>query len=283
MTPAHLGGERALEGGAVSGHRRTWLRIKAVARRHYLVMLRSPHRLFDVTVWPLVDVLLFGSIGAFVGRSDDVGAAAFGYLLAGIVLWHVVYQAQIAVATGFMEETWSRNLLNLMVTPLREWEYVVGLALFGLVKLALGVGLVAVTALAAFSFDVTDVGFGLVPVAAILLVCGWVISLFVVGAVLRFGSGAEALAWGVLFVVLPLSGVFYPIAALPRLLQPIAMMLPTTHAFNAMRTLLDGGGTDWAEIGIGAMGTVVLALASIVYLSYMLALFRKRGYISRYS
>ena len=283
MSPPQAKVAAAAEPRALSSRRRSWIRVRAVARRHYLVMLRSPHRLFDVTVWPLVDVLLFGSIGAFVGRSDDVGAAAFEYLLAGIVLWHVIYQAQISVSTGFMEETWSRNLLNLMVTPIKEWEYVAGVALFGLVKLVLGVGLVALTALAAFSFDVTDFGMGLVPMAAILLVCGWIISMFVVGAVLRFGSGAEALAWGVLFVVLPLSGVFYPVAALPGLVQPVAMLLPTTHAFNAMRTLLDGGGIDWAEVGIGAAGTLVLALASMFYLSRMLALFRKRGYISRYS
>ncbi|MDQ3772761.1 MAG: hypothetical protein M3343_11835, partial [Actinomycetota bacterium] len=44
----------------------SWMRIRSVARRHYYVMLRSPHRLFDVTIWPLVDVVLFGSIGAFV-------------------------------------------------------------------------------------------------------------------------------------------------------------------------------------------------------------------------
>ena len=34
-------------------------------------------------------------------------------LLAGILLFHVVFQAEISLATGFMEETWSRNLLNL--------------------------------------------------------------------------------------------------------------------------------------------------------------------------
>jgi ABC-2 type transport system permease protein len=269
--------------GTLTPRQKHWLRIRAVARRHYFVMLRSPHRLFDVSIWPLVDVLLFGSIGAFVGRAEGVGAAAFGYLLAGIVLWHVIYQAQIAVSTGFLEETWSRNLLNLMVTPLREWEYVVGVALFGLVKLMLGVGLVAVTALAAFSFDITDLGLGLVPVAAILLACGWLISLFVVGAVLRFGSGAEALAWGVLFVVLPLSGVFYPVEALPRVVQPIAVALPSTHAFNAMRVLLDGRGIDWGEIAIGAAGTFALMIAAVVYLTRMLTLFRRRGYISRYS
>ena len=68
-----------------------------------------------------------------------------------------------------------------------------------------------------------------------LLVVGWAISLFVIGLVLRFGTGAEALAWGVMFVLLPLSGVFYPTDALPTVLQPLALALPTTHAFTALR------------------------------------------------
>lgn len=261
----------------------SWMRIRAIARRHRYVMQRSPHRLFDVSVWPLVDVLLFGSIGVFVAAGRGAGSAAFGYLLGGIVLWHVVYQSQIAVSTGFLEETWSRNLLNLMVTPLKEAEYVAGVALFGLVKLGIGVGLVATTALVAFSFRITDLGLGLIPIASILLIVGWVIALFVVGAVLRFGSGAEALAWGVMFAVMPLSGVFYPVDALPVLLQPLALALPTTHAFNAMRLLLDGRGLDWGEIGIAAASALVLTAVALVFLTKMLALFRRRGYISRYS
>ncbi len=259
------------------------MRIRAVARRHRYVMQRSPHRLFDISVWPLVDVLLFGSIGVFVSQGRGAGSPAFGYLLGGIVLWHVVYQSQIAVSTGFLEETWSRNLLNLMVTPLKEVEYVAGVALFGLVKLVIGVGLVALLALAAFSFDITSLGLGLIPIASILLIVGWVIALFVVGVVLRFGSGAEALAWGVLFVVMPLSGVFYPVEALPGPLQPVAFVLPTTHAFNAMRLLLDGRGIDWGEIGIAAAGALALAGLALTYLTRMLAVFRKRGFISRYS
>jgi ABC-2 type transport system permease protein len=49
--------------------------------------------------------------------------------------------------SGFMEETWSRNLLSLMVTPLRELELVAGIALFGLAKLVMGVGVVALAAM----------------------------------------------------------------------------------------------------------------------------------------
>ena len=91
-----------------------------------------------------------------------------------------------------------------------------------------------------------------------LLVVGWAISLFVMGLVLRFGTGAEALAWGVMFVVLPLSGVFYPVDALPTVLQPIALALPTTHAFTALRGLVDGTGLDWAQLAIAAVGSVVM-------------------------
>jgi ABC-2 type transport system permease protein len=76
----------------------------AVARRHAYVLYRSPHRLFDVTVWPIVDTVLFGSLGVYFasrGGPDSAAQASIAYLCSGIVLWHVVYQAQIAVSTGF--------------------------------------------------------------------------------------------------------------------------------------------------------------------------------------
>ncbi|MEA2499085.1 MAG: type transport system permease protein [Actinomycetota bacterium] len=260
----------------------SWLRVKAIFLRLMWAALRTPHRLFDLTVWPLVDVLLFGSLGVFVA-GGAAGDQAFGYLLSGIVLWHVVYQSQISGSTAFLEETWTRNLLNLLVTPLRESEYAVGVALMSLTKLVLGVGVVALTALLFFAFDITDLGVGLIPVVAVLLMVGWVISIFVVGLVLRFGNGAEALAWGIMFAIMPLSGVFYPASALPGFLQPVALALPTTHAFSAARDLFDKKGINWGEIGVSAVTAVILAGIAVWFLAKMLQIFRSRGYITRYS
>jgi ABC-2 type transport system permease protein len=262
----------------------SWWRILAVARRHAYVLQRSPHRSFDIVVWPAVDTLLFGSIGVFAASRAQSDAQQIGlYLFAGVVLWHVVYQAQIAVSTGFLEETWSRNMLNLMVTPMREWEYLAGLALFGLLKLVLGVGMVAFVAWLAYAFNVTTMGFGLLPVSVLLLACGWAIALFVIGLVLRYGNGAEALAWGILFVVMPLSGVFYPVTALPWLLRPVAEVLPTTHAFAAGRQYAAGGGTPWHELGLATLGTAGLCLVAFGYLAWMMRVFRRRGMVTRYS
>jgi ABC-2 type transport system permease protein len=262
----------------------SWLRIRAVARRHAYVLWRSPHRWFDVTIWPLVDALLFGSLGVYVAQQGgDSSKAGVAYLLAGILLFHVIYQSQIAVSTGFLEETWSRNLLNLMTTPLKEVEYACGVALFGMVKLAIGLSVVALTAIGFYSFNIFDIGWGLLPIGALLLVAGWSISLFVIGLVLRFGQSAEVLAWGILFVIMPLSGVFYPVESLPTVLQPIAQILPTTHAFNAARALLDGQPMPWDQMLYALAGCVLVAILGVAFLAHMLTVFRRRGLVTRFS
>jgi ABC-2 type transport system permease protein len=269
----------------LQGWAATAARIRAVARRHAYVLWRSPHRLFDVTVWPLVDTVLFGSIAVFFARQggSQGSAPAVGYLLAGIVLWHVVYQSQIAVSTGFLEETWSRHVLSMSVTPMREWEFVAGVAAFGLVKLVLGVGVVTAAAVIFYAFDVTTLGLGVVPVMLLLLLAGWSVALFVIGLVLRFGNGAEAFAWGILFVVMPLSGVFYPVAALPVVLRPVSLLLPTTHAFAAGRALVDGRGLTWDNLGLAALTTLLVSAGAFAFLTRMLRVFRERGYVTRYT
>jgi ABC-2 type transport system permease protein len=261
----------------------SWLRIRTVVQRHFYVLWRSPHRWFDIVVWPLVDVLVWGALGAFVSQENGTSRAGTPYLLAGIMLFHVLYQSQIAVATGFMEETWSRNLLNMMTTPLREIEYAVGLALFGFVKLLLGMGAVALAAIAFYGFNLADIGWALLPIAVILMVVAWGLSQVVIGLVLRYGQSAEILAWGTLFVVMALSGVFNPVTTLPGFLQPVARVLPTTHAFEAARAVLDGDPLPWSDITSGVIGACLVAAAGLAFLVHMLAVFRRRGYVTKFS
>ena len=60
-------------------------RVTAVSRRHAYVLMRSPHRWFDVFIWPVVDVLLWGSLGVFIADQGAVAAqAGVTYLLAGM-------------------------------------------------------------------------------------------------------------------------------------------------------------------------------------------------------
>lgn len=261
----------------------SWLRVRTVVRRHGYVLFRSPHRWFDIAFWPVFDVLLWGSLGAFVAQENDGSRAATPYLLAGIMLFHILFQSQIAVATGFMEETWTRNILNVMTTPLRESEYIVGLAIGGLLKLVAAMATVSLTAVVFYSFGLGEVGWGLVPIIGVLLLCGWSTSMLVIGLLLRYGQSAEILAWATTFTILSVSGVFNPVESIPGVIQPIAKVLPTTYAFSAARDLLDGGGVPWADLGWATLGAFVLAGLSMLYVLRMLRIFRTRGFVTRYS
>jgi ABC-2 type transport system permease protein len=55
---------------------------------------------------------------------------------------------------------------------------------------------------------------------------------------LRNGMGAETLAWTLMFVLMPIVCVYYPVSVLPDWLQAIAWMLPPTYVFEGMRTLI---------------------------------------------
>jgi ABC-2 type transport system permease protein len=258
-------------------------RIRAIAWRHYVALKRSPHRLFDVTLWPLIDIMLFGTLAVYASRLSNSGSIVVGYVLGGAVLWHVVYQSGIGLATGFMEETWTRNLINVMVTPLSELEYFAGVALFTAVKIELGVGVDALGAALAFSFSIGSAGWAIIPISAVLLTVGWSVGLFVIGLVLRFGTGAEALAWGLLFLFMPLSGVFTPVANLPGAFQPVARSLPTTHAFIALRVAVAGDGIAWGELGFAFVLALIMLTIAGTFVVTMLKLFRKRGYVTRYA
>jgi ABC-2 type transport system permease protein len=261
----------------------SWLRVRTVVRRHGYVLFRSPHRWFDIAFWPVFDVLLWGSLATFVAQENDGSRAGVPYLLAGIMLFHVLFQSQIAVATGFMEETWTRNILNVMTTPLRELEYVVGLALMGLLKLAAAMVTVSITALLFYRFGLGEIGWGLVPVIGVLLLCGWCTAMLVIGLLLRYGQSAEILAWATTFTILAVSGVFNPVESIPGPIQPIARILPTTYAFSAARDMLDGGAVPWDDLLWAALGAFVLAGLSMLYVLRMLRTFRDRGYVTRYS
>jgi len=259
------------------------LRIRTVIKRHWLVLWRSPHRWFEIGFWPVMDVVLWGSLGVFVAQENNMSRAATPYLLAGIVLFWTLTQVQMTMATGVMEETWTRNLLNILTTSVTPAEYVAGVAVFGLVKLGFAlVTLMAVT-IGLYGFDLTEIGWSVIPIVTLLVLNGWAVAFVVVGLILRFGQSAEILTWGINYVVLAISGVFFPVEALPGFLQPIANILPTTHAFAAARDMLDGEGIPWGRLAFATVGTAVFVAGSFMFAGHMLRVFRSRGFVTRYS
>ena len=74
--------------------------------------------------------------------------------------------------------------------------------------------------------------------ATSIFIMGWAMGLLITALILRYGQGAENLAWTVVFLLAPISAVYYPVTVLPGWLQHVAWALPSTYVFEGMRVVL---------------------------------------------
>src|SRR4051812_42965696 len=81
----------------------------------------------------------------------------------------------------FLEETWSRNLLNVLTTPVTELEYLAGTAIFGFFKVAFAMATLIVTAVVFFRFHISEIGWAIVPISMILTLVGWGVGVACIG------------------------------------------------------------------------------------------------------
>jgi len=82
--------------------------------------------------------------------------------------------------------------------------------------------------------------------AALLLSTLSILSLgFVIASVVPTARFAQPIAAAVMYPMIGLSGIFFPIARLPRGLRLVAQAFPTTHAVALMQGIWDGTGWRW--------------------------------------
>ncbi|WP_455235437.1 ABC transporter permease [Thiogranum longum] len=213
-------------------------RINAMVLRYLYLVRRSWPRILELMYWPAVQLILWGFITQFFLTESSWLAQASGVLMAAVLLWDVLFRGQLGVSLAFFEELYSRNLGHLFVSPLRPYELLIALMVISLVRTLIGVGGAALLAIPLYGFSIFDLGIPLLGFFFNLLMMGWSIGLLVAALVLRYGLGAESLAWVAIFAIAPLSGIYYPISVLPQWLQGVAAFLPASHVFEGMRAVM---------------------------------------------
>ena len=183
-------------------------------------------------------MILWGFISSFFVNHSEWVAQAAGVLIAGVLLWDVVFRGNLGFSLSFFEELWSRNLGHLFASPLRPVEHIVALTVMSFIRTVIGAMPAMGLAIVFYHYSIFDMGWALVAFFVNLMVTGWCVGVGVSALVLRFGLGAESLAWVLVFALVPLSGVYYPIATLPEWLQPLAWALPPAYVFEGMRAVL---------------------------------------------
>jgi ABC-2 type transport system permease protein len=256
-------------------------RIFALLLRQLNLYRRSMIRMLEIIYWPVMDLLVWGFLSQYVGRFRGGGALAVAFLLGGMILWDIFFRAQQAISVSFLEDIWTRNLINVFVSPISTLEFILAMLLLGVMKVIVTGVLLSALALALYTFNIFQYGLPLIPFVLNLLLSAWGIGVITTAMILRFGQGAETLAWAIPFLFQPFSAVFYPVAVLPAALRPLALALPTTHAFEGMRTVLSSGGIAWERVGWALGENVVLLVVAASVFAIVMHVARTQGLLLR--
>src|SRR5438477_11053267 len=93
-------------------------RTSAIVLRHFYLVSGSPARVLPLFAWVAIDMVLWGFITKYL---NTVAAAGFDFVpvfLGAVLLWDFFTRVMHGVTMAFMEDVWSRNLLNIFVTSL---------------------------------------------------------------------------------------------------------------------------------------------------------------------
>jgi ABC-2 type transport system permease protein len=213
-------------------------RVGAMVLRYMYLLRSSLPRLLELIYWPAVQMLMWGFLQLYLAQNAGFFARAGGTFIGAVLLWDILFRGQLGFSISFLEEMWARNLGNLMMSPLRPMEFVAALMVMSVVRLAVGMVPVTLLAIGFFGFNLWSLGLALAVFFLNLILTSWAVGILVSGLIIRNGMGAESLAWTIMFIFLPLTCVYYPVAVLPAWLQSIAWALAPTYVFEGMRALL---------------------------------------------
>src|SRR5262249_38242438 len=207
-------------------------RVWAMLLRYLYILRSSWPRTLELLYWPTLQMLIWGFMSQFLYQNSSYIAQAFGVLLGAVMLWDLLFRSQLGLSISFLEEMWSRNLGQLLVTPLRPYEWLISLPAMSIIRAAIGIVPAMLLAVPLYHYSILDMGMALAAFLVVLMAMGWSLGLAICAGILRHGMGAESLAWRVIFALAPLSCVYYPVTILPVWLQPLAWALPSTYVFE---------------------------------------------------
>ncbi|HYW63209.1 MAG TPA: ABC transporter permease [Bradyrhizobium sp.] len=213
-------------------------RIGAMILRYWYLLISSWPRLLELVYWPALQIVTWGFLQTYIAENAGFFARTGGTFIGAIILWDILFRGQLGFSISFLEEMWARNLGNLMMSPLKPIEFLISLMIMSLIRLAIGIIPMTLLAIFFFHFNFYSLGLPLIAFFCNLIFTSWSLGIFVSGLVLRNGLGAESIVWTLMFGILPLACVYYPVSVLPHWLQIVAWTLPPTYVFEGMRALL---------------------------------------------
>ena len=231
----------------------TWLELK--------IFMREPLGALGTVGIP---VLMYVILGRILGRATGRGAsAATDFVRTGVPVFAAVLIAISAVLSLVTIISIYREggiLKRLRATPLRPHTI---LAAHVIVKLLLTAASLALMILAGKRYYPAHTDVPVVAFTLALLLSTWsILSIgFIIASIVPTARFAQPIGALVLYPMVALSGLFFPIDALPPAVRPIAHVLPFTYAVSLLQGIWTGD--PWSAHAGDVLALLIVFVVSV--------------------
>lgn len=208
-------------------------RIRAVLYRNMVWAYRSPFRLTDVFIWPLVMLFTLTFFLTTTGADESL----IGILIVSVICWRAIFFVSFETTTMFVEEHWDYSLPDLLVSPISPLEISIGGALTGMLRAVIVAILVLSVGFWIYDFSLSNAAEFSIALLA-MMIAGLSIGLVLFG----FACYFEKRNVFTLSFILPellglISGPYFNVQEVfPRPIANLLQLFPTTHAFNLLKS-----------------------------------------------
>jgi ABC transporter DrrB family efflux protein len=254
----------------------SWIMVK----RNMIHTKRMPEMLSDVTVQPIMFVLLFAFVfGASIATQGSASYREF--LLPGIQAQTIVFTAFV-VSTGITADVEKGIIDRFRSLPIRRSAVLIGRSIASLLHSSIGVVVMAVTGLC-IGWRIRGGVVDAVLAFALILVFGFGMIWFgiLIGSLMRSVEAVNGVMFTVLFPITFLANTFAPTEPMPRWLRVIAEWNPVSSLAQAMRELWGNGPPAPPEAQLPLHHPVLATILWSVAMTAVIAPFALRAYARR--
>jgi ABC transporter DrrB family efflux protein len=208
----------------------------SITRRNLIHIKRMPEMLLDVTIQPVMFVLLFAFV--FGGSITTSSPAGYREWLMGGIMGQTIAFASFIVAVGLTADLDKGIVDRMRSLPINSASVLVGRSISSLMHSSIGIVVMSITGLM-IGWRIRE-GFASAVLAYVLLLMWGFAMIWVgiwVGSAMRSVEAVNGLMFAVMFPITFLANTFAPTENMPDWLRVIAEWNPISSLVQAVREL----------------------------------------------
>jgi ABC-2 type transport system permease protein len=254
----------------------TW----ALTLRYLRLFFHDTNVKISTFYWPFLDIVLWGFLGSWMQSTTGNDFTNYqAVTLLCIVLWQVTARSAQFVFRCFLEELWTRNLINIFSLPVSLPEWVASIILYSGIMTLVTLTFCMILMVVLYNISFWYLLSTMLLFAPPLFISGVWVGIICLQSLAYFGKRADEIGWVLSWFFAPFSGAFYPLDILPGWAQTVSSLLPMGYALDGMRKylVLQENPVPYV-LKAYAMG-IIYTVAALIIFGYMFQRAKQKGLV----